>query len=69
MDDEEKKVLDLLGAAYVAFAELEVLHPADVGEFVHAVHAAQNIVLARGSLRAMRNVGVFTDAAKVEAAE
>lgn len=64
MNEEEKKVLGLLGEAYMAFARLPVLHPADQGEFVHAVHAAQNIVLARGSLRAMQNAGIQPDAVK-----
>lgn len=46
--------LDTLGAlaqAYNRFVALPVQHHADEAEFVHAIHAAQNIVLARVGLR------------------
>lgn len=56
MDEQEKQVLDLLGKAFDAFHKLESLHPSDLPEFTHAIHAAQNIVLSRGTVRAMRNV-------------
>ena len=52
MTEEEKRVLKLLGQAYNEFRQLEVIHHADVSEFVLAIHAAQNIILARAGLRA-----------------
>lgn len=55
MDEAEREVLRLLGEAAVKFAKLPGLHPSDRPEFVIAIHAAQNIVLARGALRALDN--------------
>lgn len=48
----EAEIANLLGQAYSKFRELPVLHSADEGDFVRAIHAAQNIVLARAGLRA-----------------
>lgn len=53
MDDQENAVLDKLGEAWNEFVKLEVLHHADREEFMRAIHAAQNIVLARAGLRAL----------------
>jgi len=50
---EEQAVLDNLAAAWNAFLLLPIIHEADRVEFVSAIHAAQNIVLARTALRAM----------------
>lgn len=49
--DVELRVLELLGAAAKAFWLLPDEHPSDSAEFVAAVHAAQNIVLARPGYR------------------
>jgi hypothetical protein len=51
MTKHELKVIKLLAEAYQSFSELEVYHPEDDGEFVRAVHAAQNIVMARAAVR------------------
>jgi hypothetical protein len=53
---EEEAVMAALGDAYNKFIELPVQHHADNAEFVHAIHAAQNIVLARVGLR---STGVY----------
>lgn len=58
MTEQEKKVLDLLGSAVNAFGELPEMHQSDRPEFVGAIHAAQNIVLARSGLRELRGSGV-----------
>lgn len=42
-----------MGKAYNAFLKLPVIHHADNADFVHAIHQAQNIVLARVGLRAI----------------
>jgi hypothetical protein len=52
MTPEEDEVLNLLGQAWNKFNELPILHHSDRGDFAYAIHAAQNIVLARAGLRA-----------------
>lgn len=52
MTNEEVEALNLLGQAMTAFDKLPPLHGADRPEFIHAIHACQNIVLARAGLRA-----------------
>lgn len=49
MTDDERAVLDKLGEAASAFGLLPEVHASDLPEFVFAIHAAQNIVLARQS--------------------
>ena len=44
---EELRVLDLLGQAWNEFVALPEEHSADRVEFMQAIHAAQNVVLAR----------------------
>lgn len=51
MTEEENAVFNLLGEAANSFSKLPVLHPSDKSEFVLAIHAAQNIVLARQSFK------------------
>ncbi len=51
MSDDELKALDLLAQAWNVYEALPVLHHADKGEFLRAIHAAQNIILAREGLR------------------
>lgn len=62
LTEQEKLVHELLGDAANAFARLEreegPLHPSDREDFIHAIHAAQNIVLARSGLRAYRGKDV-----------
>jgi hypothetical protein len=49
---DEMKVLEGLGQAYSAFAELPEYHPADQDEFAFHIHAVGRIVLARSAARA-----------------
>jgi hypothetical protein len=55
MTKNEMGVLNLLGVAWDEFVKLPEIHPADRNEFMLHIHQAQNIVLARGTLRAMAN--------------
>ena len=51
MTKREKKIAKLLGWAWNEFVELEVMNDDDLREFRNAIHAAQNIVLARKAKR------------------
>ena len=57
---EETEVLNALGAAWNLFVILDESHPSDHHEFMLAIHAAQNIVLARIGKRVIdkRNASV-----------
>ncbi|MDQ3823473.1 MAG: hypothetical protein M3321_09560 [Actinomycetota bacterium] len=52
LNEKELDVLNHIGSAYYAFAELDVYHPADHDEFVFHVHALGRIVMARSAARA-----------------
>lgn len=54
MTEDEIEVLSLLGRAFVAAKALPVMHPHDLPEFAGAIHIAQNIILAREGLRALK---------------
>lgn len=54
--EAEREVLNLLGSAFNAFSLLPEMHKADLDEFVHHIHGAQNIVLTRAGLRAQRKL-------------
>jgi hypothetical protein len=47
LSPEEQDLVKKLGECFSDFTKLPVLHPADEDEFMRAIHAAQNIVLAR----------------------
>lgn len=47
LTNQEKAVLHLLGQAWNELLMLPEIHPADRDEFLRAIHAAQNIILAR----------------------
>jgi hypothetical protein len=47
LTDDEKAAVQLLGDAFNIHQQLPEAHPADRREFAAAVHAAQNIILAR----------------------
>jgi hypothetical protein len=47
---DEKVVIQTLGDAFNEFQQLPEVHPWDSEEFMHAIHAAQSIVLARPAL-------------------
>lgn len=53
----ELRALKLLGQAFDAFAALPVMHHADVPEFVHRMHALQNIVMQRPGARILAGNG------------
>lgn len=54
LTDAEERLLQFLGEAWNQFAQLPELHPCDRQEFVAAIHAAQNIVMARPVMRALK---------------
>jgi hypothetical protein len=49
--EDELVVLDHLTEAWNAFLKLEVMHPQHQPEFMHTIHEAQRLVLARAGLR------------------
>ena len=58
MTKQELKVIDHLAKAMNKFEELPVMHSDDFDEFFRAIHAAQNIVMAREAVRAYPEVFV-----------
>lgn len=48
---DENRVLETLGCAWNEYCALPPMHPHDADEFMRAIHAAQNIVLARAAMR------------------
>lgn len=56
MTPDEVHVADLLGQAATEFAKLPIEHQSDLDEFCKAIHAAQNIVMARDGLRSYRAI-------------
>lgn len=53
MTDDEKAVVLLLAEAWNAFLKLPVDHGDDTTEFRHAIHRAQEKVMARAGRREM----------------
>lgn len=53
---EEQDVMFKLADAWNGFVKLDLLHRSDREDFMRAIHAAQNIVLARPELRTMTMV-------------
>lgn len=51
LTDDEQKALDTLADAWNLFVALPILYGQDRQEFMLAIHAAQNIILARPVLR------------------
>ncbi len=54
MTDDETKIISLLSEATLRFARLKQESAVDIEEFGAAVHAAQNIVLAREGMRSLK---------------
>jgi hypothetical protein len=54
MSVREAMAVASLGHAYNDFIRLEVLHPSDQREFEAGIHALQNMILARFTVRAMK---------------
>lgn len=61
MTPEEAEISEMLGDAASKFARLPQEHSADIREFCQAIHAAQNIVMARSGLRAYRQLRGLRD--------
>lgn len=53
LEPNEVEIIDILADAWNKFLKLKVLHPNDTGEFLQAIHAAQNIVMSRPVAREM----------------
>jgi hypothetical protein len=51
LTEDEQKVLEALAEAWRLFLRLPVQHKWDQVEFMHAIHRAQHIVLARPAMR------------------
>lgn len=49
--EAEHRIVEMLGIVYNEYTKLPVIHSQDKVEFMRAIHAAQNIVLARSALR------------------
>ena len=53
LSGQELEIIRLLAVAWRNYTQLPVYHPADAAEFRHAIHMAQNIVLARPATKEM----------------
>lgn len=51
LTEDEQKVLEALAEAWRLFLALPTQHKWDQVEFMHAIHRAQHIVLARPAMR------------------
>lgn len=51
--DDEAKIAQLLGEVWNAYLKMPKEHPMEQGEFCTAIHACQDIVLARAGRRAL----------------
>ena len=49
---EEKRVLDKIGEAHKAFADLEQQHPDDIRDFINGIHILQGLIMQRVARRA-----------------
>jgi hypothetical protein len=55
LTDEEIKCAQLLGDAWNLHQKLPQVHSSDEQDFAAAIHAAQNIILARPATEAVKN--------------
>ena len=55
LTDQEAKVAQMLGDAWNEYLKLPIEHPMEQKEFCSAIHACQNIVLARCGVRAFES--------------
>jgi hypothetical protein len=56
MEPDEIDVVEQLAEAWASFLRLPDHHPADRPEFCAAIHACQNIVMARAAVRARPDI-------------
>lgn len=59
LTEQEQALVNLLGQCFNAFKQLPIYHPSDMDEFVRAIHAAQNIVLARPGYASQPHLGIL----------
>lgn len=50
---DERRALNHLGHAFIIFRAMVPEHSGDLVEFCQAIHKAQNIIMARPTLRAL----------------
>ena len=55
LTDQEAKVAQMLGEAWSEYLKLPIEHPMGQKEFCSAIHACQNMVLARCGARALKS--------------
>lgn len=55
LTDQEAKVAQMLGDAWNEYLKLPLEHPMGQSEFCSAIHACQNMVLARCGVRALKS--------------
>ena len=55
LTDQEAKVAQMLGDAWNEYLKLPVEHSMGQSEFCSAIHACQNMVLARCGVRALKS--------------
>ena len=60
LTDQEAKVAQMLGEAWNEYLKLPIEHPLGQKEFCSAIHACQNIVLARCGVRALKSTQSVT---------
>jgi len=51
LNDNEKKILNILGEAFVLFRDLPDKHESDEDEFAHYIHILQRHVMSRPTRR------------------
>lgn len=56
LESRERIVLEALAQAWNLFFDLPEQHEADAREFCMAIHTAQNIVLARPTMRSLGDI-------------
>ena len=55
LTDQEAKVAQMLGEVWNEYLKVPIEHPMGQKEFCSAIHACQNIVLARCGVRALKS--------------
>ncbi len=55
LTDQDAKVAQMLGDAWNEYLKLPIEHPMEQREFCSAIHACQNMVLARCCVRAIKS--------------
>jgi len=56
MNIEEENLLDMLTSIWNKFLELPELHSWEKQEFMHAIHSAQVIIMARPTMRKEKEI-------------